>query len=50
VLCRDVYHCTPTELAKVPARVALAHLTCLSVENKVREMEARKAARKAGAR
>ena len=37
MLCRDVYHCTPTELdGQDWARVA-EHLICLDVEAKVRK-------------
>jgi hypothetical protein len=36
VLCRDVYHCTPVELARVPLTTLTAHLTCLDVEAEVR--------------
>jgi len=35
VLCRDVYHCTPLELAQVPAVTLLEHLTCMDVEAQV---------------
>ena len=32
VLCRDVYHCTPVELERVPADVVLRHLAVLGIE------------------
>jgi hypothetical protein len=32
-LCRDVYHCTPVQLAEVPLPTILAHLTCLHAEH-----------------
>lgn len=37
VLCRDVYHCTPNELADVPLDKVLAHLICIIEEDKWRE-------------
>ena len=39
-LCRDVYHCTPTELAQQPLETVLDHLTCLQIEHEVRELRA----------
>lgn len=36
VLCRDVYHCTPLELAKQPLKKVMRHLACLEVEGKVK--------------
>ena len=38
-LCRDVYHCTPQELAEVPLDKVLAHLACMSVETQVRRQQ-----------
>lgn len=35
ILCRDVYHCTPPELAKVPLAKVMAHLTCIDMEQRV---------------
>lgn len=32
IACRDLYHCTPSELAAVPLKKVLAHLTCHSAE------------------
>ena len=46
VLCRDVYHCTPVELRRVPLRDVLAHLACLGVEGRVRRREREVARRK----
>jgi hypothetical protein len=43
LLCRDVYHCPPTELARVPLATVLAHLACLDAEAQVREAEMRSA-------
>lgn len=37
VLCRDVYHCDPVTLNRVPLTKILNHLTCLDVEGKVKE-------------
>jgi hypothetical protein len=37
VLCRDVYHCTPVELRRVPLADILAHLTVLDWEGRVRK-------------
>ena len=36
MLCRDVYHCTPVELAQVPYAMVMKHLICLDVEAEVR--------------
>jgi hypothetical protein len=41
VLCRDVYHCTPLELAKIPVETVEAHLVCIAAENKVRSLKGR---------
>lgn len=38
VLCRDVYHCTPLELAQIPLETVEAHLICIAAETKVRNM------------
>ncbi len=40
-LCREIYHCTPVQLAEVPLPKILAHLTCLDVEAKVREAKSK---------
>jgi hypothetical protein len=37
VMCRDVYHCTPTELEAVPWRVIQEDLVMMQIERKVRE-------------
>jgi hypothetical protein len=37
VLCRDVYRCTPVELAQVPLTTLTAHLTCLDVEAEIKK-------------
>jgi len=42
ILCRDVYHCTPSELEKQYADVVNAHLVCLAAEAKVAKMRTRK--------
>ena len=34
-LCRDVYHCTPTELAQQPLATIASHLVCMDVEAQV---------------
>lgn len=39
ILCRDVYHCTPVDLAGIPADTVIAHLTLLEVEATVRDMQ-----------
>ena len=36
VLCRDVYHCSPVDLAKVPYTTVAKHLVCLGIEAEVR--------------
>lgn len=41
LLCRDVYHCTPAELATIPLRTIMTHLACLDAEAQVRQMEIR---------
>ena len=43
-LCRDVYHCRPSELEQEDLKTVLAHLICLSIETQVqiREAEDRK--------
>lgn len=47
VLCRDVYHCTPSELYQQDARIVMAHLACLDVEAEVARLRAeREAGRK----
>lgn len=42
ILCRDVYHCTPAELAQVPLATILDHLACMDVEAKVKQRRAKK--------
>jgi hypothetical protein len=37
VLCRDVYHCTPSALRREKAREVILHLTCMQIETKVQE-------------
>jgi hypothetical protein len=36
IMCRDVYHCTPTELEQVPWRTIQEDLTMIAVERTVR--------------
>ena len=36
-MCRDVYHCTPTELDAVPWRVIAEDLTMMAVETEVQK-------------
>lgn len=38
VLCRDVYHCRPSELRQEDLADILAHLTCLRVESDVQQI------------
>jgi hypothetical protein len=33
-LCRDVYHCTPSQLRRESAADVLAHLVCMEMEHK----------------
>jgi hypothetical protein len=40
-LCRDVYHCTPVELSKVPLPKILTHLTVLDIEAKMQKEKAK---------
>jgi hypothetical protein len=35
VLCRDVYHCTPVDLAAVPMNQVIDTITCLNAEIEV---------------
>jgi hypothetical protein len=42
VLCRDVYHCRPSELDGEDADVVLTHLALLSTAAKVEEFRAKK--------
>lgn len=39
-LCREVYHCTPVELDKVPLPRILTHLTVLDIEAKMQKAKA----------
>lgn len=39
ILCRDVYHCTPVELAKVPYETILRHWTVMEAEAQVRGLK-----------
>jgi hypothetical protein len=39
VLCRDVYHCTPSELDEQDWGRVAAHLICLDVEAKLRKKQ-----------
>ncbi len=36
IMCRDVYHCTPTELEAVPWRIIQQDITMMHVERTVR--------------
>ena len=38
ILCRDVYHCTPSELDEQDAERVADHLLCLQEESKYRRM------------
>lgn len=38
-LCRDVYHCRPSELAEEDAAVVRVHLALLTAESRVRRFE-----------
>lgn len=42
VLCRDVYHCTPSELDAQDAERIATHLLCMEVEERVRKMRDKK--------
>jgi hypothetical protein len=42
VMCRDVYHCTPTELEAVPWRIIQEDLIMMNVERTIRERRAKK--------
>jgi hypothetical protein len=41
VLCRDVFHCTPSQLQAEAAEDILAALACIEAENYVREQQER---------
>ncbi len=38
ILCRDIYHCRPSELADEPLAPVLQHVTLLSAEAAVRSL------------
>lgn len=38
VLCREVYHCLPSQLRAEPLENVLPHLIAMSVESRVRTM------------
>jgi hypothetical protein len=40
-LCRDVFHCTPSELRKQDPADVLAVITCLEADAEVREQESK---------
>ena len=40
-MCRDVYHCTPAELARQDAVTIACHLAMIAAEARVRQEEAR---------
>lgn len=46
VLCRDVYHCTPSQLRLESAQDILTHLAVLKIESKVRKSGTDKPAKK----
>lgn len=48
ILCRDVYHCRPSELEDEDLFTVLKHLACLEGEAKYRKMEEKKRERKYG--
>lgn len=39
ILCRDVYHCTPRELAEQDLDTVLDHLLVLQVEDEVKRLK-----------
>jgi len=41
-MCRDVYHCTPTELDKVPWRIIREDLEMISIERSVEKRRSKK--------
>lgn len=47
-LCRDVYHCRPSELEQEDAAVVRVHLALLSTEARVRRFEGGSKAGKLG--
>jgi hypothetical protein len=48
ILCRDVYHCLPSELAEEDLITVLNHLACLEGEAQYRKKQRDKADRKYG--
>lgn len=48
ILCRDVYHCTPSQLAKEPLDMIMLHLEFLRVEQQVRKFSDAKSTRRGG--
>ena len=43
VLCRDVYHCRPSELREENFEDIMEHLACLDIEAKVRNSKMKEA-------
>jgi len=37
ILCKEVYHCTPSELDEQDWSRVRAHITCMNVESKVKK-------------
>ena len=42
ILCRDIYHCTPSELYEQPVDVINMHLALIGVEKRVEEFRNQK--------
>ena len=45
IFCRDVYHCTPAEFYKIPARYLLEDMTVLEMESEVFKKRSKKKAK-----
>ena len=45
ILCRDVYHCTPSQLRQERTTDLLMHIHILSVESEVKRLRGRKGRR-----
>jgi hypothetical protein len=42
VLCRDVYHCTPSQLRQENAKDIMTHLAIMKIESKARGNDSKK--------
>jgi hypothetical protein len=40
IFCRDVYHCTPDMLGKLPVKILIEDMAMLNIENQVKKSRA----------